>query len=196
MLHAAVPAAPRRTTERLLGVVLVLAGLALAFIAYLALVNPGGRNAGADLLRPLATPPVMAAGPAAAAGPATAPDETGRDQGQAGQGAAAHEARSSSSPRALLTVLDNTGRPELARSAGDRFTQGGWTVTEVGAFDGDILSTAAYYDPSAAGSQAAAEALRTQFPVIQRVLPKFDGLGPGAVVVVLTYDYSQGQTTS
>jgi ABC-type transport system substrate-binding protein len=95
-----------------------------------------------------------------------------------------------------LVVLDNTGRPELARAATDRFKQAGWTVTDTSTFDGDILSTAAYYDPSTAGAQAAAEALQAQFPEIQRVRPKFDGLGPGAIVVVLTYDYSDGQTTS
>ncbi len=186
MAHTPPPFAPRRTAERMLGAVLLVAGIALAFIAYTALGQPGGRQTG-SLLRPLATPPALAAGPAAAGQPGTAPDGSG----QSGQDQAPVQ-----SAGVALVVLDNTSRPELARSASDRFRQAGWTVTDTSTFDGDILSTAAYYDPSAPGAQAAAEALQAQFPEIQRVRPKFDGLGPGAVVVVLTYDYSQGQTTS
>lgn len=95
-----------------------------------------------------------------------------------------------------LVVLDNTGRPDLARSASHRFTQGGWTVTETSTFEGDILSTAAYYDPGTPGARMAAEALQRQFPEIQRVRPKFVGLGSGPLIVVLTFDYSQELTTS
>ncbi len=86
--------------------------------------------------------------------------------------------------------------PNWPAAPAERFTQGGWTVTETSTFEGDILSTAAYYDPATPGAQAAAEALQRQFPEIQRVRPKFVGLGPGPVIVVLTYDYSQGLTTS
>lgn len=187
MAHLAPPVAHRRTAERVVGALLLVAGLALAVIAYSALGQPGGRHAGGSLLRPLATPPVLAGGQAAAGGSQTTPAP--------GQGADATPEQGSASDIELV-VLDNTGRPELARSASHRFEQGGWTVIRTSTFDGDILSTAAYYDPAAPGAQAAAEALQVQFPEIQRVRPKFDGLGPGAVVVVLTYDYSQGQTTS
>jgi hypothetical protein len=71
-----------------------------------------------------------------------------------------------------------------------RFRQGGWTVTSTGDFQGDILSTAAYYDPSVTGAQAAAEALQSQFPAIKRVKERFGGLPGGPIVVVLTNDYS------
>jgi LytR cell envelope-related transcriptional attenuator len=180
--------APRRAPEQLLGALLVLAGMSLAFIAYLALGSPGGRHAGEALLRPLATPPALAGGEAAAGGSQATPSPA------APPGADTTPARGASD--VPLVVLDNTGRPELARSASHRFEQGGWTVTDTSTFDGDILSTAAYYDPATPGAQAAAEALQVQFAEIQRVRPKFDGLGPGAVVVVLTYDYSREQTTS
>jgi hypothetical protein len=56
----------------------------------------------------------------------------------------------------------------------------------------DIISTCAYYDPDVSGAKAAAQALRTQFPVIQRVQPKFAELPSGPVVVVLTPDYLSG----
>ncbi|MEO6501821.1 MAG: LytR C-terminal domain-containing protein [Jatrophihabitantaceae bacterium] len=185
MAHSPAPIPPRRAAERVLGALLLLAGISLAVIAYSALGHPGGRHAGGSLLPSLATPPMLAAGPAAAGSKAT-PEQASHNQG-------AGPATSTGVP---LTVLDNTHRPALASLARDRFEQAGWTVTGTGAFDGDILSTAAYYDPSEPGAQAAAEALQAQFPEIQRVRPKFDGMGPGAVVVVLTYDYSQGQTTS
>jgi LytR cell envelope-related transcriptional attenuator len=148
---------------------MVVLGLGLAFIAYTALGHPHGRQAG--LLQPLASAAPVAPGTAAAA------SDTG-------------------SPATPLIVLDNTGRPAVAHGAARRFEQAGWTVADTGTFDGDILSTAAYYDPAVDGAQAAADALKAQFPVIQRVRPRFDGLPRGPIVVVLSYDYSRGQTTS
>ncbi|HEV2885648.1 MAG TPA: LytR C-terminal domain-containing protein [Jatrophihabitans sp.] len=167
--------------------------MSLAFIAYSALHQPEGRQAG--LLRPLATPPSLAAGPALAGGSRPATSDAGQPS-QRPTGAGTTPATPGSPAGTPLVVLDNTGRAELARAATEHFEQGGWTVTETSTFDGDILSTAAYYDPATPGAQAAAQALQAQFPEIRRVRPKFDGLGPGAIVVVLTYDYSQGQTTS
>jgi LytR cell envelope-related transcriptional attenuator len=188
-----------------LGALLLVFGLALALLAYTALGHPGGRQASSTLLHPLATPPVGFAGTVAAG----APQDGGfaQDAGSAQDGGStlnttaqpgaipaqtAGPATPGSATGTPLVVLDNTGRPDLARSAGQRFTQGGWTVTDTSTFTGDILSTAAYYDPAAPGAQTAAEALQHQFPEIQRVRPKFVGLGAGAVIVVLTYDYSQG----
>jgi len=188
-----------------------VAGVLLAFIAYSALGHPGGRQAGRSAL-PIsaagaatqdsgsgATQAAGGTGTATAAGAGTrqsgaatpAPSPTGSAAGQV-TGLAAPGSPASTP----LVVLDNTGRPAEARFATERFEAGGWTVTDTSTFDGDILSTAAYYDPGVPGSRAAAEALQAQFPEIQRVRPKFDGLGSGAVIVILTYDYSQGRTTS
>jgi hypothetical protein len=186
--HTAPPVALRRPAERVLGALLLVLGLVLAFFAYSALGHPHGRQAG--LLRPLTSAPAVAPGTAAAGErPAGLQSQAG-SQGQV-VGAAGHGATGTP-----VIVLDNTGRPSLARSATTLFQRAGWTVTETSTFDGDILSTAAYYDPMTTGAQAAAEALQVQFPAIQRVRPKFDGLPQGPIVVVLTYDYSQGQTTS
>ena len=41
-------------------------------------------------------------------------------------------------------------------------------------------------------AKGAAEELQNEYPTIQRVEPKFDGLVSGPVVVVLTPDYSNG----
>ena len=191
MVHPAPSSAIPRAAERLLGALLLVVGLGLAFIAYVAVGHPHGRQAG--LLRPLASAPAGTPGTAAAGERPAGHQSPVAGAAGYGQTPGAGSGRLTATP---LTVLDNTGRPALARGAAELFQRAGWAVTEVSTFDGDILSTAAYYDPSVTGARAAAEALQVQFPVIQRVRPKFDGLPQGPVVVVLTYDYSQGQTTS
>jgi hypothetical protein len=89
-----------------------------------------------------------------------------------------------------LVVLNNTTTNGLAAQAKDQFEAGGWTVTSYGNYQNDIISTCAYYDPNVAGAQASAEALRTQFPAIKRVVAKFPELPAGPIVVVLTTDYT------
>jgi hypothetical protein len=91
-----------------------------------------------------------------------------------------------------LVVLNNTTVPSLASQAAATFEAGGWTVTSVGNLRNDILSTCAYYDPDVVGAQAAATALKAQFPAIKRVQPKFAELPAGPIVVVLTADYTSG----
>ncbi len=89
-----------------------------------------------------------------------------------------------------LVIANNTGRDGLAATARSRFEAGGWTVTGVGNISGGILSTCAFYDPSNPDNLAAAEALRTQFPAIKRVEPRFSRLPVAPIVVVLTTDSS------
>jgi hypothetical protein len=89
-----------------------------------------------------------------------------------------------------VVVLNNTNTNGLADTAVSRLKAGGWTATNGGNFTGDILSTAAYYDPNVAGAAAAAQALQLQFPTIKRVKEKFAGLPAGPIVLVLTTDYS------
>ena len=88
-----------------------------------------------------------------------------------------------------LVVLNDTTVSGLAKSAAQRFENGGWTVTSSGNLTNDILSTCAYYDPDVSGAKAAAKALRAQYPTIKRIEPKFPELPSGPVVVVLTPDY-------
>ena len=185
MAHSAPPSGPRRRLEPILGVLLVVVGVAVAVLAVTALNHPNGRNAG----RASQSVPANSSGARSpstggshpGSGSATAPTPT---ESQAG---------STSSPagsgRLPLVVLNNTSQVSAATAA-DRFRAGGWTVTDTSSFDGSILSTAVYYDPSVAGAQAAAEQLQQQFPAIKRVKPKFDGLPAGPIVVVLTSDYS------
>lgn len=89
-----------------------------------------------------------------------------------------------------LVVLNNSTVSGLAERAAHEFEQGGWHVTRYGNLQNDILSSCAYYDPSAQNARAAAKALQQQFPAIDRVKPKFPELPAGPIVVVLTGDYS------
>jgi hypothetical protein len=111
-------------------------------------------------------------------------------------GSSSGSSRSSSSPsraaKQPLVVLNNTTISGLAERAAQRFEDGGWTVTKYDNYQNDILSTCAYYDPSVAGAQAAAEALQQQYPTIKRVKPQFAELASwhSPIVVILTPDYS------
>jgi hypothetical protein len=91
-----------------------------------------------------------------------------------------------------LVVLNNTSVHGLAEQAAHRFESGGWNVTSYGNLTNDIISTCAYYDPSSPGAQAAAQALRVQFPEIKRTVPRFAELPSAPVVVVLADDYAAG----
>lgn len=102
---------------------------------------------------------------------------------------ASHPTTTAPAGKLPLIVLNNTTVNGLAKQAAQTFTDGGWTVTNYGNYNNDILSTCAYYDPAYPGAQAAAEALRAQFPAIKRDMPKFAGLPAGPIVVVLTPDY-------
>jgi hypothetical protein len=150
--------------------------VAVLVIAIVALRHPGARVSSAGTLSHPRTTPATHSSPA----PSTSTRRT-------------TPAPSRSSVQKLpLVVLNNSTISGLAERAKATFQAGGWTVTDVGNLDNEIISTCAYYDPSIAGAQASAEALRAQFPAIKRVAPKFDGLPAGPIVVVLTSDYASG----
>jgi hypothetical protein len=165
----------RLRRERIAGIVLAVLGVGVLIIAVFALQDPNGHGKIADkgttTLQPAArsTPPKS---------PRPAPTKATASTSQAATG------------KLPLVVLNNTQVAGLADQARARFEAGGWLVTSVASISNDIVSTCAYYDPNAAGAQAAAQALQTQFPAIKRVVPKFAELPAGPVVVVLTSDYS------
>lgn len=184
MAHSAPPSGPRGRLEPILGVLLVVVGVAVAVLAVTALNHPNGRVADRASQSVTASPSLSRSGSIssqAGSGSASAPSPT--------QSQVSSTSSPAGSGRLPLVVLNNTSQVSAATAA-ERFRQGGWTVTDTSTFDGSILSTAVYYDPDVAGAQAAAEQLQQQFPAIKRVKPKFDGLPAGPVIVVLTSDYS------
>jgi hypothetical protein len=90
--------------------------------------------------------------------------------------------------RPALTVLNNSRYNGLAARAARDFAAGGWTVAATGNLRGRTPRTTVYFAP---GQEAAAAALRRQFPRILDARPRYDGLpGDGTLTVVVTRDYA------
>ena len=192
MAHTAPPTPIRRRLELLFGVVLLLVGVSVAAIAVVALNDPQGQQAGAsETFRAVGSSSAPVARSSTASGNASSGTaSSGKASATDGASSAGGLSGSTSEAGKLpLIVLNNTSATPGSVAA-DRFRQAGWTVTDVSTFTGDILSTAAYYDPNVAGASSAATELQQEFPAIHRVKPKFEGLPEGPVVVVLTSDYS------
>jgi len=185
--HTAPPTHTRRRVELAFGVLLLLVGVSVAAIAVLALNHPAADQAAASVTRHTAgasSNPVSPSNPVSSVTSPVSPAST-----PAASSSADANGSVAGSGKLPLIVLNNTSNTP-ASVAADRFQQAGWTVTDTSTFDGDILSTAAYYDPNVSGADAAAAELQREFPAIHRVKPKFDGLPDGPIVVVLTSDYS------
>jgi hypothetical protein len=169
--------ARRHQRERIAGILVVCLGLAVLVVAIVALREPNGHvsGSGASNVADGTTPPAPSTSVTA---PSTSAPST-------------HHRTSLAELKTVpLIVLNNSTVPNLAEQASTDFEQGGWRVTSVDNLQNDILSTCAYYDPSAKHARAAAKALQREFPGIQRVKPKFPELPSGPIVVVLTGDYT------
>lgn len=182
--------ARRRHKERLAGIILAMLGVAVLVVAVIAISEPkdATKNTAADRSSGAGTATRVA--PSSNASSKAPPKSTPRSGGTSGSRGGDDTSSSSAAKDVPLVVLNNTTVSGLAKTAADRFRNGGWTVNDTGNLQNDILSTCAYYDPSDAAAEKAARALRRQFPTIKRVQPKFPELPNGPLVVVLTPDYS------
>ncbi len=171
------------------GAAIAALGVVVLVVAVFALRHPRGEGtvAGSDTRAPSSSAPQ----PSTSSGSAPS-----KRVSSSAAPTSASSSPSSSAPAAAaklpLVVLNDTTISGLAKQAADTFQAGGWSVAQVGNLQNDILSTCAYYDPSATGARASAELLRHQFPAIKRVVPKFPELPSGPIVVVLTPDYPSG----
>ena len=180
--------AQRPMWDRVGGVAVAVLGVAVLVVAIVALRHPQGHSAKAGA--PTSTPTrntVTAQSTSSSVAPSTAAPSTQTPSSPSTSASPSVPA----SGKAPLVVLNQTSTIGLAAKAAASFQAGGWTVTSVGSLRNDVIATTAYYDPTVAGAQAAAEALQVQFPGIKRVLPKFAELPAGPIVVVLTSDYAQ-----
>lgn len=156
--------APGRSWQPILGAVLLIAGLIIGVIAVVALTQPSGQRSSTGTRQ---------AGGATSA----APTDT------------ATTAATGAPARASVVVLNNTSVQGLASTAGADLAAAGWTVTATDNYTNDIVSTAAYYDPSDPANQAAATQLQREFPWIVRVVPRFAELPASPIVLILTAAY-------
>ena len=85
-----------------------------------------------------------------------------------------------------VTVLNNSRRTGLAHRAAAQVSEGGWPIRQIGNFTGRIRVSTAYYAP---GQSAEAHKLARQFPAIQRVLPRFEGLPGSGLTLVVTREW-------
>lgn len=92
-------------------------------------------------------------------------------------------------PQNAIYILNNTDRPSLGTETTSKFRAKGWHVVGSEQYSNDIISSAAYYDPSNPANLTAAQKLQTDFPGIIRVVPRFPELPLYPIVVVLNEDY-------
>ena len=85
-----------------------------------------------------------------------------------------------------VTVLNNSRRQGLAHRAAAQVSSKGWPIKQIGNFTGRIRVSTAYYAP---GQAEEAHLLARDFPAIQRVLPRFDGLPGSGLTLVVTREW-------
>jgi hypothetical protein len=88
--------------------------------------------------------------------------------------------------KAPVIVLNQTKTLGLAAKLRDQLRAGGWTVTGIDDFRGNVPATTVYYPP---GLKAAAQALMAQFPTIGRIRPAFPGISTSQLTVILGKDF-------
>lgn len=93
--------------------------------------------------------------------------------------------------RAPLTVLNNSKVHGLAERVADEARGKGWPVALVGNFAGRLPLTTVYFTPGDSAGERAAHEFAAEFPAVDRVLPRYDGLPPtpAGIVLVVTRDW-------
>ena len=187
MSHTAPPTTNRRRVELALGAVALILGLLALYIAVVALNHPKGRQASQSTSD---SRPASSSASSSAARSTPAPVRTTAAPHTTAPGRTAVPAVNPNANRSAVVVLNNTSTDGLAATAAERLSKAGWRASDGGNFDGSIVSTAVYYDPSVANALSDAEALQAQFPAIQRVKERFSGLPQGPLILIVASDYS------
>jgi hypothetical protein len=186
--------------SRLVGALLAVAGVALLVIGLITLrghspddkhppgAAPGPSSSAPHSTTASATP--TASSPATPSTPATSGGPT-----TAGPTTASPPPHTTPAPppaaRAPLTVLNNSKVHGLAERVADEARGKGWPVSLVGNFAGRLPVTTIYFTPGDSGGEKAARQFASEFPAVDRVLPRYDGLPPtpAGIVLVVTRDW-------
>ena len=168
---------------RLVGAGLAVAGVALLLVGILALRGDGSG-------RPAAVGPSQSASPSVSGSVSpSASSSVGPTTSPAPPPTTAPPRTSSSTPvppaRAPVTVLNNSTVSGLGERVAGQVEAKGWAVPVVGNFAGRIPATTVYYTPGNSAEERAARALAADFPQIDRVYPRYDGLPPTPPGLVL-----------
>jgi hypothetical protein len=168
---------PRSPGRRGASLLSILASSTLATLAVLVLVGVlilafGSNDDGDGGDRAVLDPPVTVAPATSTPVPAATPAPTPRPTPVAA--------------KAPVVVLNQTGVTGLAARVQKQLEAGGWTVTGIDDFRGNVPATTVYYPP---GLKAAAKALMAQFPDIGRIRPAFAGISTTQLTVILSKDF-------
>lgn len=179
---------------RLVGAVLAVAGVALLVVGVLALNADDPGTPGAAPAPTAFATPTGAPTPTASPLPSpttTAPPTTVRPTTAAPTTPAPTTARPAP-PRAPLTVLNNSTISGLGDRAAAAAQRRGWRVAQVGNFAGRLPVTTVYFTPGRAAEERAARQFADEFPQVQQVLPRYEGLPPtpAGIVLVVTRDWT------
>jgi hypothetical protein len=85
-----------------------------------------------------------------------------------------------------VVVLNQTTVTGLAAQFQEELEAGGWTVSGIDDFRGNVPATTVYFPP---GLRAAAKALMAQFPQVGRIRPAFPGISTTQLTVILSKDF-------
>jgi len=88
-----------------------------------------------------------------------------------------------------VVVFNQTTTPGLAARFAARLEVAGWNVVGVDNWFGSVPATTVYYPP---GDEAAAKALRADFPDVGRIRPRLSNMPANSLTVVLTSDFPTG----
>ncbi|HVQ95199.1 MAG TPA: LytR C-terminal domain-containing protein [Mycobacteriales bacterium] len=180
--------------SRLVGALLAVAGVALLVIGLLTLrgqspdqdkppaAQPGRSSGAPGTTRPTPTPTTPAGTTPA---PTSAAPTTSRPPARTTTPAPPPAVR------APLTVLNNSKVHGLAERVADEARGHGWNVALIGNFAGRLPLTTVYFTPGDATGEKAARQFAAEFPAVDRVLPRYDGLPPtpAGIVLVVTRDW-------
>jgi hypothetical protein len=85
-----------------------------------------------------------------------------------------------------IVVLNQTGISGLAAQFQKELEAGGWEVSGIDDFRGNVPATTVYFPP---GLRPVAKALMAQFPQIGRIHPAFSGISTSQLTVILGKDF-------
>jgi LytR cell envelope-related transcriptional attenuator len=163
----------------MIGALLFVVGVVAAIVAVAAMRNPHGRQVNNSVSGSVSTVTVQ---------PGSTRFSTPSSSSKPSSSSSPSKSRPSK-PQTAIYILNNTTRPDLGTTIAAKFRAKGWHVVGTENYSNDIISSCAYYDPGDPQNLTVARELRSEFPGIQRVAPRFPQLPTYPIVVILNPDY-------
>ena len=184
------PGEPRRSTSLLS----VLASSTLATLAVIVLVGvlilAFGENSADEQAETVATSPTTLVGPPPGVTPPPSPSPRAEPSPTPTPTPTSTPTPTPTPTPAVakvpVVVLNQTTVTGLAARFQKELEAGGWRVSGIDDFRGNVPATTVYFPP---GLRAAAKALMAQFPQVGRIRPAFTGISTTQLTVILGKDF-------